>query len=94
MRRETNEFLSKTLRADARLPASQLLHRLFNPVERNHFDAPGVNITGNSGLMGSSSDIRIRGGFGEPLFVIDGIVRDKNAFDALEVNEIDQLRAS
>ena len=53
--------------------------------------APGVNITGNSGLMGSSSNIRIRGGFGEPLFVIDGIVRDKDAFDALEVNEIDQL---
>jgi TonB-linked SusC/RagA family outer membrane protein len=53
--------------------------------------APGVNITGNSGLMGASSEIRIRGGFGEPLFVIDGIVRDKGAFDALEVNEIDQL---
>ena len=53
--------------------------------------APGVNITGNSGLMGSSSNIRIRGGFGEPLFVIDGIVRDKDAFDAMEVNEIDQL---
>ncbi|MCK3685516.1 TonB-dependent receptor [Maribellus sp. YY47] len=53
--------------------------------------APGVNITGNSGLMGSTSDIRIRGGFGEPLFVIDGIVRDKEAFDALEVNEIDQM---
>ncbi|MFV0505811.1 MAG: SusC/RagA family TonB-linked outer membrane protein [Bacteroidales bacterium] len=53
--------------------------------------APGVNITGNSGLMGSTSDIRIRGGFGEPLFVIDGIVRSKAAFDALEVNEIDQM---
>ncbi|MCG6186176.1 TonB-dependent receptor [Maribellus maritimus] len=53
--------------------------------------APGVNITGNSGLMGATSNIRIRGGFGEPLFVIDGIVRDKEAFDALEVNEIDQL---
>ncbi len=53
--------------------------------------APGVNITGNSGLMGATSEIRIRGGFGEPLFVIDGIVRDKDAFDALEVNEIDQL---
>lgn len=53
--------------------------------------APGVNITGNSGLMGATSNIRIRGGFGEPLFVIDGIVRDKDAFDALEVNEIDQL---
>lgn len=53
--------------------------------------APGVNIVGNSGLMGASSNIRIRGGFGEPLFVIDGIVRDKDAFDALEANEIDQL---
>jgi TonB-linked SusC/RagA family outer membrane protein len=53
--------------------------------------APGVNITGNSGLMGASSDVRIRGGFGEPLYVIDGIVRDKAAFDALEVNEVDQL---
>lgn len=53
--------------------------------------APGVNITGNSGLMGSSSDVRIRGGFGEPLFVIDGVVRDKSAFDALEANEVDQL---
>ena len=53
--------------------------------------APGVNITGNSGLAGSSSEIRIRGGFGEPLFVIDGIVRDKAAFDALDANEVDQL---
>ncbi|MDH6304731.1 TonB-linked SusC/RagA family outer membrane protein [Parabacteroides sp. PF5-5] len=53
--------------------------------------APGVNIVGNSGLIGSSSTIRMRGGFGEPLFVIDGIVRDKDAFDALEANEIDQL---
>lgn len=53
--------------------------------------APGVNITGTSGLAGSTSSIRIRGGFGEPLFVIDGIVRDKEAFDALEANEVDQL---
>lgn len=53
--------------------------------------APGVNITNTSGLAGASSSIRIRGGFGEPLFVIDGIVRDKEAFDALEANEVDQL---
>jgi len=53
--------------------------------------APGVNITGTSGLAGATSSIRIRGGFGEPLFVIDGIVRDKEAFDALEANEVDQL---
>ncbi len=53
--------------------------------------APGVTIVGNSGMIGASSSIRMRGGFSEPLFVIDGIVRDKNAFDALEANEVDQL---
>src|SRR5690606_29597381 len=53
--------------------------------------APGVNITNTSGLAGASSSIRIRGGFGDPLYVIDGIVRDKEAFDALNANEVDQL---
>ncbi len=53
--------------------------------------APGVTIVGNSGMIGASSSISMRGGFGEPLFVIDGIVRDKEAFDALEANEVDQL---
>ena len=52
---------------------------------------PGATITGNSGLMGATSDIRIRGGFGEPMFVIDGVIRDKEAFDNLEPYEIDQM---
>lgn len=53
--------------------------------------APGVTITGNSGLLGATSDIRMRGGFGDPLIVIDGVIRDKAAFDALEALEIDQM---
>lgn len=53
--------------------------------------APGVNITGTSGLSGASSSIRIRGSFGDPLFVIDGIVRSKAAFDALNSNEVENL---
>lgn len=53
--------------------------------------APGATITGNSGLMGATSEIRMRGGFGEPLFVIDGVIRDKEAFDNLEPYEIDQM---
>ncbi|GGF41010.1 carboxypeptidase-like regulatory domain-containing protein [Echinicola rosea] len=53
--------------------------------------APGVNVTGTSGLSGSTSSIRIRGSFGDPLYVIDGIVRDKTAFDALEAQEVDQI---
>lgn len=52
--------------------------------------APGVNVTGTSGLSGSTSSIRIRGSFGDPLYVIDGIVRDKTAFDALEAQEVDR----
>lgn len=53
--------------------------------------APGVNVTNTSGLSGATSSIRIRGSFGDPLFVIDGIVRDKEAFDALEAAEVDQI---
>lgn len=53
--------------------------------------APGVNVTNTSGLAGATSRIRMRGSFGEPLFVIDGIVRDKQAFDALEAAEVDQM---
>lgn len=53
--------------------------------------AAGMTVVGNSGLMGATSTIRLRGGFGDPLFVIDGVIRDKAAFDLLEPNEIDQL---
>ncbi len=53
--------------------------------------APGVNVTNTSGLAGASSSIRMRGSFGDPLYVIDGVVRDKDAFDMLEAAEVDQL---
>lgn len=53
--------------------------------------APGVNVTNTSGMAGASSSLRIRGSFAEPLYVIDGVVRDKAAFDALEANEVDQM---
>ena len=37
--------------------------------------APGVNVTNSSGFAGASSDIRIRGSFGEPLYVINNIIK-------------------
>ena len=46
--------------------------------------AAGATIAGNSGLMGASSEIRMRGGLGDPLFVSDGIIREKEDFDKLE----------
>ncbi len=53
--------------------------------------APGVNVTNTSGLAGASSRIRIRGSFRDPLYVIDGIIKEKSDFDALDPNEIDQM---
>lgn len=53
--------------------------------------APGVTITNNSGFAGASSAIRVRGSFGEPLYVINNIIRDKTAFDALDPNEVESI---
>ncbi|RYF38028.1 MAG: SusC/RagA family TonB-linked outer membrane protein, partial [Chitinophagaceae bacterium] len=53
--------------------------------------AAGVTVVNTSGLAGASSTIRVRGSFGEPVYVIDGIIKDKATFDALDPNEIDQM---
>lgn len=53
--------------------------------------AAGVTVVNTSGLSGASSRIRVRGSFGEPVYVIDGIIKNKAAFDALDPNEIDQM---
>ena len=66
------------------IPASNLSNTLAGR-------ASGVQIIGNSGLAGASSTIRIRGSFVEPLYVIDGIIKDKAAFDALDANEVENV---
>lgn len=53
--------------------------------------APGVTVVGNSGLAGATSEIRIRGSFGEPLYVINGIIKGKADFDALDPNEVETI---
>ncbi|WP_245786907.1 SusC/RagA family TonB-linked outer membrane protein [Algoriphagus aquimarinus] len=53
--------------------------------------APGVQVVGTSGLAGASSSIRIRGSVGEPLYVINGIIRNKADFDALNPNEVENI---
>ncbi len=56
---------------------------------------PGVYIQQGGGKPGfaSSIQIRARGSFNdtEPLFVIDGVIRDKFAFDGLDVSEIESV---
>ncbi|WP_460538867.1 SusC/RagA family TonB-linked outer membrane protein [Echinicola sediminis] len=53
--------------------------------------APGVQVVGTSGLAGASSSIRIRGSDGEPLYVINGVIRSKADFDALNPNEVENI---
>ncbi len=53
--------------------------------------APGVTVSQTTGLAGGSSNIRMRGSFGEPLFVINNVIKDKSAFDALDPNEVENI---
>ena len=55
----------------------------------------GVYVGQSTGVPGSSSNIRIRSqsswNSSPPLYVIDGVIRDKSSFDRLDVNEIKDI---
>ena len=53
--------------------------------------AAGVTVVGTSGLAGASSSIRMRGSFAEPLYVINGVIKTKGDFDALDASEVESI---
>lgn len=53
--------------------------------------AAGVTVVGSTGLAGASSSIRMRGSFSEPLYVINGIIKGKEDFDALDASEVESI---
>lgn len=53
--------------------------------------AAGITAVGSTGLAGASSSIRMRGSFDEPLYVINGIIKGKADFDALDANEVESI---
>lgn len=57
--------------------------------------APGLSVETSTGVPGQSSDILIRGlgtfNNSSPLYVIDGIIRDQNAMDALDLHSISSI---
>lgn len=53
--------------------------------------AAGVQVIGTSGLAGAASSVRIRGSFGDPLFIINGIQKGRPDFDALDPNEVESI---
>lgn len=50
----------------------------------------GIIVTNSGGGPGKKAEISIRGG-GEPLFVIDGVVRSKNDYNNINPNDIEKL---
>lgn len=68
----------------ASIPVSNLSNALAGRL-------PGATIVGSSGLSGAASSIRIRGSFVEPLYVINGIIKSKADFDALNANEVESI---
>ena len=68
----------------ASIPVSNLSNALAGRL-------PGATIVGSSGLAGAASTIRIRGSFVEPLYVINGIIKSKADFDALNANEVESI---
>ncbi|NQX39635.1 TonB-linked outer membrane protein, SusC/RagA family [Pedobacter steynii] len=57
----------------------------------------GMHVRTATGAPGAGSGVRIRASASwnasDPLFVIDGVIRDKTSFDALDPNEVDQISA-
>jgi TonB-linked SusC/RagA family outer membrane protein len=68
----------------ASIPVSNLSNALAGRL-------PGATIVGSSGLAGAASSIRIRGSSVEPLYVINGIIKSKADFDALNANEVESI---
>ena len=80
----TGSIASVNSEAISKVPVSNLSNSLAGR-------APGVTIVGNTGFAGASSDIRMRGSTSEPLYVINDVIKDKSAFDALDANEIETI---
>jgi len=51
----------------------------------------GINFRQTNGRPGATPTIRIRGFGGDPLYVIDGITRDNDAFNNLDFNDIESI---
>lgn len=70
------------------IPASNLSNMLAGR-------ASGVTVQTPTGLPGTTSNIRIRASSswngGTPLFVIDGVVRDQQSFDAIPASQIESI---
>ncbi|MGN6494360.1 MAG: TonB-dependent receptor [Agriterribacter sp.] len=70
------------------IPASNLTNLLAGRMS-------GVYVSQGTGTPGIASGIRVRAtaswNANDPLYVIDGVVRNKAAFDALDPNEVDEV---
>ncbi|MGV8136610.1 MAG: TonB-dependent receptor [Mangrovibacterium sp.] len=72
----------------ATVPASKLSNVLAGRLS-------GVYVSQSTGVPGTTSDIRVRSSASwnasTPVYVIDGVVRDKHSFDMLDANEVEDI---
>ncbi len=80
----TSAVVSISAEDISNIPTSQLSNSLAGRL-------PGAQIVGNSGLVGSSASIKIRGASANPLYVIDNVISDKTQFDVLDPNEVETI---
>lgn len=84
----TGSITNMTTEKIAQIPSADLTTLLAGRLS-------GVTISSNTGMPGISSDltIRARGTWNNatPVYVIDGIVKSKADFDALDVNEVEEV---
>lgn len=80
----TGSITSVTTDDIINIPSSNLSNTLAGRI-------PGATIVGASGLAGASSSIRVRGSTADPLYVINGVIKGKADFDALDANEVESI---
>lgn len=82
-RKTTSAIATVDAASVAAIPAASISDGLQGRVN-------GVIITASSGAPGSKSSISIRGG-GDPLYIIDGVIRSKNDFENINPNDISDM---
>ena len=89
-KKSTSTYAISTLNSSeiVKMPSSNLSNVLSGRLS-------GTTVTAFTGVPGISSNIKVRGtaswNGGDVVYVIDGVVRDKSSFDALDPSEVDDI---
>ncbi|GFR77246.1 TonB-linked outer membrane protein, SusC/RagA family [Elysia marginata] len=81
---QTSSVVSVKAEEVNNIPTSQLSTSLAGRL-------PGVNIVQNTGFVGGSASVSVRGASNQALYIIDNVISDKAQFDALDPSEVESI---